>query len=81
MKVFSGTDRSVLKSFFAYSASFSGGVTVSCADQDGDGKADIIVGGGYGASNSVKSFSAVSLAQIRTFNPFDPTFLGGCYVG
>jgi uncharacterized protein YkwD len=81
VQVFSGFDRTVLKSFFAYSASFTGGVTVSCIDQDGDGKRDILVGGGGGASNPAKTFSAVFLNVIRTFSPFDPSFLGGCYVG
>lgn len=81
VQVFNGVDRTVLKSFFAYSASFTGGITVCGADQDGDGKADIMVGGGAGLSNPAKTFSGVSLAQIRTFSPLDPTFLGGCYVG
>ncbi len=81
VQVFSGLDRTVLKSFFAFSGTFTGGVTVNCTDQDGDGKADILVGGGAGASNPAKTFSAVSLAQIRTYSAFDPSFLGGCYVG
>ncbi len=81
VQVFSGANLSVLKSFFAFSGTFTGGVTVNCSDQDGDGKADILVGGGAGASNPAKTFSAVSLAQIRTYSAFDPSFLGGCYVG
>lgn len=81
VQVFSGLDRSILQSFFAYSASFNGGVAVAAADQDGDGKADVLVGGGAGASNAARVFSGVSLYQVRSYAPFDPSFLGGCFVG
>src|SRR5207253_3658126 len=48
VQVFSGKDGSVLKSFFAYDAAFTGGVRVASADENGDGFADIITGAGAG---------------------------------
>lgn len=81
VQVFSGANLQVLRSCFAYSTSFSGGVSVSCADQDGDGKADLLVAGGAGAANPARALSGLTLSQIRTYSPFDLSFLGGCYVG
>jgi uncharacterized protein YkwD len=81
VQVFSGADRTVLRSFFAYPANFTGGVRVAARDQDGDGRADILVGGGAGAANPVRAYSGVTLFQIRSYSAFDPSFLGGCYIG
>jgi hypothetical protein len=81
VEVFSGADRSLLRSFFAYSATFTGGVRVAAADQDGDGKADILVGGGAGAIVPTQALCGQTLVQIRSYAAYDPTFLGGCYVG
>src|SRR5262249_8912602 len=46
VKVFSGRDGSLLKSFFAYDPQFRGGVFVAAADFTGDGMADIVTGAG-----------------------------------
>lgn len=81
VKVFSGTNLTVLKSTFAFATIFTGGVTVSCADQDGDGRADLLVGGGAGSTSPAKAISGLTLNQIRTYNALDAGFLGGCYVG
>src|SRR5262249_55157383 len=49
VKVFSGTDDSLLQSFFAYDPSFHGGVFVAAGDVNGDGLADVVTRAGPGA--------------------------------
>ena len=44
----------VTRSFFAYDASFSGGVTVAAGDVDNQGRADIITGAGPGGGPSTR---------------------------
>jgi hypothetical protein len=81
VKVFSGADNSVLFNFFAYDPRFAGGVTVATGDLNADGKADIITGAGPGGGPHVKGFDGTSLAVLENFFAFDPTFLGGVFVG
>ena len=45
VKVFSGTDGSVLASFLVSGSEFADGVTIAAADFTGDGKAEVVVGG------------------------------------
>jgi len=81
VKVFDGRTGSELQSFFAYGAGFSGGVSVATGDINGDGYADIITGSGPGAGGHVKVFDGVTSAEIRSFFPYDPAFMGGVFVG
>lgn len=81
VKVFNGANLQVLKSFFALSTSFTGGVCVNGTDQNGDGIADILVGGGAGTLNPVKVVNGETTNTIRLYSPFDVNFLGGCFVG
>src|SRR5439155_743383 len=71
-----------LASFLAYSRSFLGGVTVTAADVDGDGKADIITGPGAGMMPRVKIFSGTHLngAPLASFLAYENTFAGGVRV-
>src|SRR5262249_92373 len=48
VKVFDGRTGTLLKSFFAYNASFTGGVRVAVGDVNGDGYPDIVTGTGPG---------------------------------
>ncbi|OGI19657.1 MAG: hypothetical protein A3B68_01500 [Candidatus Melainabacteria bacterium RIFCSPHIGHO2_02_FULL_34_12] len=66
VKVFSGTDSSLLKSFFAY-AGFTGGARVASGDVNGDGFADIITGDGAGGNSHVKVFDGNSGSLLRSF--------------
>ena len=81
VKVFSGADNSLLSSFFAFDPAFTGGVRVAAGDLNADGKADIIAGAGPGGGPHVKVFDGTSPAVLASFFAFDPTFLGGVFVG
>ncbi|MDY3563725.1 autotransporter-associated beta strand repeat-containing protein [Gemmata sp. JC673] len=81
VKVFSGADGSLLRSFLAYDAGFRGGVRVAVGDVDGDGFADIVTGNGAGAAANVKVFSGKDGALLKSFLAYDAGFRGGIYVG
>ena len=61
VRVFGGgsLNAALLRDFYAYDLSFTGGVRVGAADVDGDGHADIITGTGPGTAPLVRVFSGV----------------------
>jgi hypothetical protein len=79
VKVFDGTNASLLRSFFAYSPNFHGGVFVAAGDVNGDGRDDIVTGAGPGSAAHVKVFDAVTLQAIDSFFAY-PGFQGGVRV-
>jgi hypothetical protein len=81
VKVFDGRTTAELSSFFPYGAAFAGGVRVASGDVDGDGRADIITGGGPGAGPNVKAFSGATLGELASFFAYPAAFSGGVYVG
>ncbi len=87
-------DSALLASFFAFDASFTGGVFVAAGDVDGDGRADVITGADAGAPGGhVKVIDATKLGQVGStgvisdsalqsnFFAYDPNFNGGVRVG
>jgi len=81
VKVFDGRNGAELRSFPAFGTSFMGGVVVAAGDVDGDGKSDLIVGSGPGAAGGhVKVFNGVTGNELRSFIPFDTSFVGGVSV-
>jgi hypothetical protein len=78
--VFDGATGNVLRSFFAYSPSFSGGVYVASADVDKDGVPDIVTAAGPGGGPHVEVFSGKTGAIIRSFFAYSPSFRGGARV-
>jgi hypothetical protein len=79
--VFSGKDNSILQSFFAYDLAFTGGVRVAVADVGGDGQLDLVTGAGPGGGPHVRLLNGATGAQLNSFNGFDPSFMGGVFVG
>src|SRR5207245_1381194 len=73
-------------SFFAYDASFRGGVYVAAGEMTGDGVADIVTGAGPGGGPHVKVFDGSSLGTVggpvvaRSFFAYDAGFGGGVTV-
>ncbi len=80
VKVFSGQDRSEIRSFYAYGAGFVGGVRVASGDVDGDGVDDIVTGAGPGGGPHVEVFSGVGGAMLQSFYAYDAGFRGGVSV-
>ena len=79
--VFSGIDSHYLGTISPFTAG-SGPVSVGVEDRDGDGWLDIETGIAGGAPTSVRVFKGTTLAQIGTSQqPYDPSFLGGVFVG
>lgn len=81
VKVFSGQTGAEIKSLFAYTPSFTGGVRVAAGDVNNDGFDDIITGSGPGGGPHVKVFSSQTGAELQSFFAYDLGFTGGVFVG
>lgn len=68
--------------FLPFEPNFAGGVSVSCADLDGDNRADVIVGAGAGRAPEVRVFSVSSAGPIGigSWMAYEPAFTGGVRV-
>jgi hypothetical protein len=80
VEVFDGKTGNLIRSFFAYDPSFTGGVHVAAADINGDGYADIITGAGPGGGPHVKAFDGRTGALVKSFFAYDASFTGGVFV-
>ncbi len=79
--IFNGIDGSLITDFFGYEETFRGGVNVSAADFNGDGKADIILGTGVGGGPRVRIVSGADFTTaIRDVFVYEDTFRGGVNV-
>src|SRR5262249_6545703 len=81
VKVYDVATGAIRFDFFAYAASFRGGVRVATGDVDCDGIDDIITGAGPGGGPHVKVFSGANGLVIREFFAYDAGFAGGVFVG
>ena len=91
VKVFKGTDHSLIKQFMAYASTFSGGVFVAVGDYLSDGKYEIITGAGAGGGPHIEIWDYETLnldGQTMAFKGFikdngqviDAIFTGGVRV-
>lgn len=84
VRIFSGKDGSLVKSFFAYDGGFKGGVNVAAGDIFGDGKVDVVTAAGTGGGPHVKVYTGVrsneTLAAPLQFMAYNPNFHGGVHV-
>lgn len=75
-----GDNIGVLAGFFAYDPGFTGGVRVAAADQNGDGRADVVTAPGPGGGPHVK-VTRINTdgtgTTIAGFMAYDPNFTGG----
>jgi hypothetical protein len=74
VKVFDGANVAgpAIASFLAFDANYRRGVYVAAGDVTGDGRADIVTGGGSGGQRLVRVFDATNLAgsPLATFRPY-----------
>jgi glucose/arabinose dehydrogenase len=80
VRVFSGTDLAELRSFFAFSPAFAGGVFVAAGNLTPGAIADLVVGAGAGGGPHVRAFDGTSLAELASFFAYAPAFTGGVRV-
>jgi hypothetical protein len=69
-------DGNIVNEFFAYDSRFRGGVYISAADLDNDGKAEIITGPGATGGPHIKVFSGTGKV-IKEFLAYTSNFKGG----
>ena len=80
IKVFSGKNLTVLRDFFAFEPTFSGGVTIATGLINSDLQVDILVGAGPGGGPRLKVFDGASLGVLMDFFVYDAAFRGGINV-
>jgi hypothetical protein len=79
VKIFDGASLALLRSFFPYDASFTGGVFVAGGEQDSSGNGIVVTGAGPGGGPHVKVFDS-SGALRASFFAYDASFRGGVHV-
>ena len=79
VKVFDSATGDLRASFRAFEPAYTGGVSVSARDTNGDGLADILVGTATESSH-VKGFDGATGAEMNGFLAFDAGFSGGVFI-
>jgi hypothetical protein len=80
VRIFDGSNLNILKAFFAYDQSFTGGVTVAAQDFNSDGILDIVTGAGAGGAPHVKVFDGATNSILSQWYAYPISFTGGVYV-
>ena len=81
MKIYDGTDGTLLRQYFAYESTFRGGVIVAAGDTNGDGFADVITGTGVGGGPRVRVLSGIDDTELANYFAYEESFRGGVLVG
>jgi autotransporter-associated beta strand protein len=81
VRVFDGPTGAARNVLLLDPAAFAAGVRLAVHDVNGDGTPDLILGVVGNGRPQVREYNGFSTVRIRTFNAFDPTFLGGVFVG
>jgi hypothetical protein len=80
VKVFDGASGAELRSFFAYTPSFTGGIFVGTGDVNNDTIADLVTGADSGAAPHVKVFDGGGGGELHSFFAYGAGFSGGVRV-
>ena len=80
VRIFDGSNLTVLRSFYAYALDFSGGVSVATIDFNNDGILDLVTGAGAGGAPHVKVYDGATNAIISQWYAYPVTFTGGVFV-
>ena len=80
VRIFDGASLNVLRAFFAYDQSFTGGVSVATIDFNGDGILDLVTGAGPGGAPHVKVYDGATNAIISQWFAYPVSFTGGVFV-
>ena len=80
VRIFDGGSLNVLRSFFAYDQSFTGGVSVATIDFNNDGILDLVTGAGPGGGSHVNIFDGSTGNIISQWYAYATDFTGGVYV-
>lgn len=86
VRVFEGAKGKALADFYPFPMGFRGGVRVAAYDVNNDGVLDIICAPGPNADVGIRPppvrvLDGRTKQPIATFQPFEPSFRGGAYVG
>ena len=80
VRIFDGRTLNVLRSFYAYDQSFTGGVSVATIDFNNDGILDLVTGAGPSGAPHVKVFDGATNAIISQWFAYPTSFTGGVFV-
>jgi RHS repeat-associated protein len=76
-KVFSGANGSLVRTMDLSPLGLTNGVRVAAADLNGDGKAEVIVGGGVGSPGRVAAYDGANSMALYDYFPFGADYRGG----
>jgi len=80
VRIFNGANGALIFDFVPFAIAGMSGVEVAAGDVNGDGLADLIVGGGAGAEPWVKVYNAANAAVLHNFLAYPAAFRGGVFV-
>ena len=80
VKVFDGRTGALVQAVFVFDTFSTFGTYIALGDVNNDGRADLIVSSGAGASPLVRVFDGATGQQRTEFFAYDPNYLGGVNV-